>query len=312
LTPIPNQGGTLDFAALRKALCDMTDHKFGKSPDGMVFAEENPQLMLYAIGVMRDERFEHYKLNDFVIRINQPRLDHFDEWHTTRKHLIEFEHYVADRMAIAWSLDAPRVAGPKQCRFCKVKASCATNAKMQEDLLSGVFQDESTTPVEDFQERVSSDDFLLKMANIGQLSIEQKARLLPYRKSAESWWAALQADLENHAAHGRDVPGYKIVEGRSHRVFKDKGQAERALIALKLPYDAIISEKLVSPSQAEAVLTKHGYKRKELPNLLKGLIHKPQGKASLVPLSDKRKPIEDLSSVVFEDESQPPESEEDL
>ena len=141
LTPIPRQGGTLDFAALRKRIGVFADHKFGKSPDNMVIAEDNSQAMLYAIGAMNDPDFKKYDLQDFVIRINQPRLDHYDEWHTTRKRLIEFGHYVKERAALAWSFDAPRVPGPKQCRFCKIRGSCSANAKFQEDLMNAVFEE---------------------------------------------------------------------------------------------------------------------------------------------------------------------------
>lgn len=313
LTPIPNQGGTLDFAAMTRGLCNLKDHKFGKSPDNIVHAEENTQLMLYAIGLMRDPQFEHYAFTDFILGINQPRLDHFDEWHTTRERLLEFEAYAKERMHLAWSIDAPRVAGMKQCRFCRVKGSCATNAKMQEDLLDAVFTDESTTSVEDFLQRLDDDmePFRLRMASIGSLTTAQKARLLPYRKSAEAWWSALQADLERAAIQGEHVPGYKVVEARAKRFFSNPRAAERQLVKLGVPYDEFIEERMVSPAQAEKILLRYKYKRKQLPELLEGLVSKPTGKATLAPLSDKRQALVDLSSIVFEDEANR-EPEEEL
>jgi hypothetical protein len=312
LTPISNQGGTLDFAALMTRRADLTDHKFGKSPDNIVYAEDNSQLMLYAIGVMRDPQFQHYGFQDFILRINQPRLDHFDEWHTTRKRLIEFEDYARERMAKAWVVGAERTPGPKQCRFCKVKASCAANAKMQEDLLNAVFGDESETTVDSFVDRLQDDDFVLRIINRSNLTIEQKARLLPFRKAAESWWAALQADLEKHAADGVQIPGYKVVEGRRFRKFVSETRARDCLLELGIPLNEIVTESIITPAQAEKVLTKNRrYRRKDLPTLLEGLIHKPKGSATLVPVADRRPAIVDLSSVAFTDESTP-ETDEDI
>ncbi len=310
LTPIPRQGGTLDFAALRKRVGIFTDHKFGKSPDNMVVAEDNSQGMLYAIGAMNDSDFTKYDLQDFVIRITQPRLDHYDEWHTTRKHLIEFSHYVKERAAIAWSFDAPRVPGPKQCRFCKIRGSCSANAKFQEDLMNAVFEDESETAAQ-FEQRLEQDDFDLRFSDVKLLTVEQKAKLLPYRKMAEAWWAKLQSDLEEHAANGEVVPGHKIVEGRSKRKFRNEKAAQSFLLQQGLSQDDVITQKLATPAQVEKILaSKLKIRHANAKRLLEELVYKPPGKASLVPLSDKRPAIEDLSSVAFEDESETSDDEE--
>lgn len=310
LTPIPRQGGTLDFAALWRRTAVVTDHKFGKAPDGIVYATENTQAMLYAIGLLNDPEFTHYDLQDFVLRISQPRLDHFDEWHTTRKDLIEFGHYVKERAALAWSFDAPRVPGPKQCRYCKVRGSCPDNAKFQEDLLNGVFNDESES-VQQFTERLNDENFELRFEDIGLLSIEQKARLLPYRSMAEAWWARLQRDLEQHARAGHNVPGYKLVEGRTKRLFSDDERALAALKAKGLEEDDLVTRKMATPAQVEKLLARElRVTHKRANELLKELVVKPPGKASLVPLSDRREPIEDPSSAVFEDESQSVDEEE--
>lgn len=311
LTPIPNQGGTLDFAALRRYFAKMFDHKFGKSPDNIVYAEDNSQLMLYAIGLLNDPRFKHLDLKNFVLGINQPRLDHYDEWEVSRSYLLEFGEYASIRMHEAWSLDAPRTPGPKQCRFCRIKASCPENAKMQEDLLGGVFSDESLTTVEDFTSRLSREDFELRTAKLRTLTIEQKARLLPFRKSAEAWWSALQADLEKAFVDGAEIPGYKAVAARTRRKFRNPAQAERHLLSLGIPFDELVEERMVTPAQAEKVLLRHKFKRKDLPEVLEGLIYKPEGKATLVPLSDRRPALRHLSADAFQDETQTDETQTD-
>jgi hypothetical protein len=315
LTPIPNQGGTLDFAALLRRRATVADHKFGASPNNIVYAEENPQLMLYAIGLWRDPRFTHYDFRDIIIRILQPRLNHFDEWHTTTTRLAEFEDYARERMAAAWKLNAPRTPGPKQCRFCKVRGSCAANAKLQEDLISGVFGDESVQTAEQMQEFASrlDDDlepFRLHVSTVGNLSTPQMAKLLPYRSAAEAWWASLERELEKRGQHGEDIPGHKFVEGRTRRVFPSENKAINRLTGLGLPRKELITEKVVSPAQAEKLLRKHGYKTAQLPELLSDLVYKPAGRATLVPLSDRRPAVEDLSAIAFATD-ETPETEED-
>lgn len=309
LTPIPNQGGTLDHAALQRKRATVTDHKFGASPENIVYAEDNPQLMLYTIGLWRDPRYRHYGFKDFVIRINQPRLNHFDEWHTTAKYLAEFEDYCRERMAAAWQLDAPRTPGVKQCRFCKVRATCAANARLNAELTAGVFTDATQTAqqMDSFIANLDGDlgEFAMHFAPVGNLTTAQMARLLPFRGMAESWWKALAAELEKRAIAGDMPDDMKIVEGRSHRKFLSEAKARAHLLSLGLKHNEIISESLVSPNQAEILLRKHGHKANELPELLSGLVIKPPGRATLVPISDRRPAVEDLSSVAFTDESTP-------
>lgn len=316
LTPIPNQGGTLDFAALLKRRATVTDHKFGASPQNIVYAEDNPQLMLYAIGLWRDPRYQHYGFDDFVIRINQPRLNHFDEWHTTAKHLAEFEDYCRERMALAWTLDAPRVPGTKQCRFCKVRATCAANAALQEELISGVFVDDTLQTAEqmrDFVTRLDDDlePFKMHASKAGSLSTAQMAKLLPFRGMADAWWKSLVIELQARFKVGEHIPGMKAVEGRSKRKFNNEPKAFKRLTELGVPFDELLTEKMVSPNQAEKLLRKQGYKQAQLPQLLSGLVFKPPGRATLVPVSDKRPAVEDISSLVFTDE-QSDETEEGL
>lgn len=307
LTPIPNQRGTLDFAAMRPGSCTLDDHKFGSSPENIVYAEENPQLMLYAIGL--DAEFgPKYNFKEFTLRINQPILRHFDEWTVSRGRLMDFADYVRQRAAAAWQIDAPRTAGAKQCRFCRVRASCAANAKMQEELVSAVFRDETVQTVEQMQEFVNRidddlDPFKLHFAQVGQLTTAQMARLLPFRHMADSWWKALAAELDKRAAAGEKIPGMKIVEGRTHRQFKDEAKAREYLLQLGLARDAIIKESLVSPNQAETLLRRAGRKTKELPELFNGWVYKPPGKATIVPLSDRRDELVDVAGLVFGDEA---------
>lgn len=312
LTPIPNQGGTLDVASMLPGRATLDDHKFGSSPENIVYAEENPQLMIYAIGL--DRAFPDYWFEDFVLRINQPRLKHFDEWHTTHKRLMEFGAYVKERAAAAWQLDAPRTPGPKQCRFCAVRATCPANARLQEELLDGVFTDESysTQEMQAFVRRMDDDlePFRLHFKSAVEMSTAHLARLVQFRHMGEAWWKSIAAELWRRGRDGEKIPGHKWVEGRSRRHWVSQDDAKSSLIALGLSEKEVSKEVVVSPNQATDLLRKKGRRGKDIPSLLQGLVRKPPGKATLVPSTDKRPEVTDLSSFAFEDESENPESEE--
>lgn len=294
LTPIPNQGGTLDFAAINGDTAYVIDHKFGSSPENIVRAEANSQLMLYAIGL----REKYPELNYFVIRINQPRLNHFDEWACSGEELSVFANYVAQQSNLAWRLDAPRKAGIKQCRWCRVKGTCGTNAEFQDNLYGSVFEDVSTEPL---QARLDAGTYTMQFRSPKDLTTAQMARLRPYRAMAESWWKSLDEELESRALNGEQVPGYKLVESRTKRKWASQAKAEKCLIAFGAKREDIVKEKLISPAQAEKVLIEAGVAKADLPEALASVVIKPAGKPTLVPLDDRRDAWMDPSSVAFGD-----------
>lgn len=307
LTPIPNQKGTLDLAIeqpwRKRPRLYVTDHKYGSSPQNIVYAEENPQIMIYAIGF--SQTFKR-PFQEYVFQINQPILHHFDEWSCGRDGLTEFAAYVKERAAAAWRLDAPRTPGVKQCRFCAVRATCPANAKLQEDLMSSVFHDETIQTAEqmaNFLDRLddTADPFKLQLATVAELTTAQMARLLPYRKMADAWWAALDAELNRRAAEGAKIPGMKPVEARTKRAWLNRSAAEKLLLLSGLERDDFIQEKMVTPAEAERQLIKRGHKRAALPKLLSEVVHKPAGRVILVPESDPRTEVQDLGAFAFGD-----------
>lgn len=312
LTPLKGQGGTADHVACTPGRMVITDHKFGKGV--RVYAEENTQGLLYALGVFYARDID-YDFKEIVIRISQPRLDHFDEWVTTREYLLQFAEYVRERSHAAWNPDAPRKPSPSACQWCKVAASCAANAKLQEDLLAAAFADLTgeveVHEMENLRERLADPlgSYSLKTIEASTLTTEEMATLLRYREAAEKWWKSLADELYRRACSGEEVPGFKLVESRSRRIFRNKKEAKKRLLELGLSESQIIEEVLVSPSQAETLLRKSGVPTKEIPNLLQDWVFKPTGKPTLVPLSDKRPVMQDFSNIAFSD-IETPETED--
>lgn len=304
--PIANQGGTMDFAALQPGIAHVRDHKFGVAET--IYAEENPQVMLYALMLMLkyDEKY-HFK--DIIIGINQPRLNHFDEWHTTRQHLLEFKDYVRERAHKAWAYDAPRTPGPKQCRYCAINSTCAARAMLQEELVSSAFEAvrEEYTPeaMQAFKDRLDDDldPYKLEMVDVGNLSTFQLAKLKPFRKSAEAWWSSIDAELERRSSLGEKIPGYKLVNGKSTRRIKNQAKFIRLLEEKGFTESEIWKKELISPAQAEDLLPKHGVRKKDAPVLFADVVEKLAGKPTLVPEIDPRPAIVDTSASAFKDET---------
>lgn len=121
------------------------DLKYGRGVQ--VFAEENEQLMLYALGAL-DEFGLLYDIDEVVLAIHQPRLNHTDEWVCSVDDLRAFEQraLAAARTAVAIVEPGPRskvflTPGESQCRFCKAKGVCPALRDEVIATVSGDFDD---------------------------------------------------------------------------------------------------------------------------------------------------------------------------
>ncbi|QGF20870.1 exonuclease [Serratia phage JS26] len=309
LTPIPNQTGTSDCIVIQPRRLVVSDLKYGKGVQ--VYAENNPQGLLYAYGAFLEFDWL-YGFEEIEIRICQPRLEHFDSWIITREDLLAFGEYVKERASLAWSLDAPRVAGSKQCTFCRVKADCPAMAKMAHDVTRLMFADEfelQADEITDLRQSIRDGGFDIDPPAPGKLNTSELASIVKFRKAVEAWFKTVEVELWRRACEGQTVPGYKLVEGRSNRAWKSESAAERLLLDKGVDSTDLYTVKMVSPTQAESLLKNNGYKAKELPDILQKLVTKPPGKPSLVPLHDKRPPISTTIRQMWDDEEE--EGEED-
>lgn len=322
ITPIPNQTGTADLIVvqLKERRIIIADWKFGKGV--MVYAKGNTQGMLYALGALWEMEAKYgVRFEEIEIRIGQPRRDHFDEWIVSRDDLMIFAGWAKARMALAWHPNAPRVAGVKQCEFCKVRTDCAANAKLQVEMSEGMFDDldnphpVSADEMQAFKDRIDDDlfEFDIGMVESSSLTTEQLAKLLPFRRTADKWWNSIDAELMHRATEGEDLEpfNYKIVEARSRRYFPDKTLTIERLEALGVPKEKSVESSLVSPAAAEKLLRSAGHRAKDIPSLLEGLTKKPPGKPTLAVLADKRPALVDLTGVTFDDLDSETETEEE-
>lgn len=303
LTPIPNQGGTADHAACQPGILVITDLKMGKGVK--VFAEKNSQGLLYALGFF----YEWDWLYDFkriIIRIAQPRLDHWDEWEVSREDLLAFAEEVRACAAAAWVQNAPRRPSDKACQWCRVAATCGPRIKqvidVSEGRLEALGREVSAEEVQAFREKLHDGEWELAEMNPLELSTADLEKIFAMSKTIDRLWKAIFAELNHRAADGQRMTMYKLAEGITRRVFKAPKQAEKRLLELGLAPTEIYKKTMISPAQTEEALRKKGYKKDELLGLMKGLVYKPPGGATLVPIQDSRPALDDRYGDVFGDD----------
>ena len=104
--------------------------------------------------------------------------------------------------------------------------------------------------------------------------------MLPNVTLITGWLKAVESYALDAVCSGDEIPGYKAVSGRSNRRWADNSED---LVAVKLG-DQAYTRKLITPTQAEKIL------KKDFSDL-SDVVIKPEGKPTLVPVTDKRPPI---------------------
>lgn len=270
---VPDGFGTADVVILKGDTIHVCDLKYGKGVQ--VDAENNPQGMLYALGAYAEFGFIS-DFNTVKISIIQPRLDHISEWSISVKDLLKWAEWVSQRAEIALSPDAERAPGEKQCRFCNAKATCPALMKYTEDIIMADFDDLDDMPSPD------------------KLTDNQLRKVLEHKGLIEGWLTSVETVVQERLESGHGFEGFKLVEGRSLRQWESTDAAETVLTDLL--GDKRYTMKLVSPAQAEKMVSKDQRKRLEV------AIAKPVGKPTMVRESDKR-PAINLTDTDFEDVS---------
>lgn len=287
LTPLEDQGGTTDHAALTYQHGIITDLKMGMGDK--VYAERNSQAMLYALGTLYEWDW-FYDFQRFTIRIAQPRLSHFDEWEVTREELLEFAEFVKVRAQAAWQPNAPRTPSPKACRWCRVSTSCTARLMQLTALASGnmsfIGKSITETEMQELKESLANGAFELELADPKRLSTEDLSILYPYIDTAKAWWEKLNGEIYRRAMAGQNVSSAKLVKGRGgRRKWINPKMARKVLTRFGASDDDIVEVR--SPAQVEEVLRGIGYARSALPSLLDGLTSQEAPGLRLVPVQDK-------------------------
>jgi hypothetical protein len=260
--------GTSDLILVGHRTLHCYDWKFGRGY--RVDADGNPQGRLYLSGALN--AFEELgPFEEVTFTVVQPKLDHVSTESLTVEELIAWGESIKPLAARAFAGDGDFTPGA-WCKFCRAKAQCTARSELLEQAVIAKFPAPDT------------------------ISIPDLASRLPYLELAEAWIKDVKAHLLKEAAAGVEIPGHKLVAGRTSRRYGDQSEATKALLSAGLDYNDITKPiELLGITDMTRLLGK-----KKFSELLDSHLVTSSGTPTLVPVSDKRPAIA-ASTLTFED-----------
>ena len=187
-------GGTCDLMAWSDETLVLADFKSG---DGhVVDVTDNPQLMFYAASLMRNSDYVHLfdDVERIVLAILQP-IERLDESYSVqviaKADLVKFEKQAEIVIQESYDPDAPLNMGP-ECGFCPAQVFCPAKTGAAHDAL------------------------LLDPDHLEDLT--EALDLVGYLKD---WIKAVESTALTQMEYGAQVEGYKLVNKRATRRWKD-------------------------------------------------------------------------------------------
>lgn len=254
---IPQGFGTVDIRIIGGNSLHIIDFKYGKGVP--VFAEDNSQLKVYALGAY-EEMSHIFNIDTVEMTIYQPRIDSVTSHTMAAKDLLHWaETVLVPGAKLAYEGGGEFVPG-SHCGFCRVKHKCKALAKHNLELAKEAFKEPAF------------------------LSPEEIAEIVLKEKQFTDWITSVSDYALNEAVnHGVEWPGLKIVEGRSVRKYEDEIAASSALIKAGFNSVDIWNMKLKGITDMTKLLGKADFEK-----VLGDFIIKPPGKPVLVSEDDKR------------------------
>ena len=257
----PDGFGTADCLLLAGDVLHVIDYKHGKGV--VVDAAENPQMMLYALGAMRDYAML-YQFKTVKMAIVQPRVGNISEFEMSADALLDWGKTVVRPKAQEALSGAGQFSPGEHCRFCRAKYACKARSEHFASFAKLA--------------QARADPRLLTLDELGALLHDAKL-LKKWAEDLEEY--ALAECLEGHA-----VPGWKAVEGRGSRTFTDADAAFEKLVAGGIDEAVLYERRPLTLAQTEAAIGK-----KLFTELVGDMVVKPPGKPTLAPEADKRPAI---------------------
>lgn len=249
--------GLNDHIILADTLLEVIDLKYGRGV--AVSAVENDQLKLYGLGALWKHSLVH-DIKEVKLTIVQPRTNSISSFIISAEDLEKWgEEQVKPKAEMAFKGEGEFNPGT-WCKFCKFKPKCRA-----------VFENNLKLVKEDFRDP-------------DEITEEELIEVYKKTEQITSWLNSIEAYIHNKLMNKEVVHGYKLVTGRSNRVFTDTKAVEKILRENKYDETKFMSEpKLLSITAIEKLTGKT-----EFTNLLSEYVSKTEGKPTIALENDKR------------------------
>ncbi len=282
----PGQKGSIDLVIVDGGVLHVMDLKYGQGVE--VYANNNGQLMLYALGAIDELDMIYGPFDEVHLHILQPRRDHYDKWVTTVDAL---EAWGKDTKAkvdrIIATEELPYNPSDKACRFCRAKGECRALAEQALSTVSDGFSD----IVASFEEAHKD---AMDLYDARALTNEEVFNVLDNVDMVRLFLKAIEAKAQALLESGGEPEGcqYKLVRSKTNRVWVDETKAEKAMARAGLD----IKERRkpiqpISPAQAEKKLGKKHM-------IMTRHVNKPEGGLTIAHNSDKRPAVDRVADAI--------------
>ena len=257
---VPDGFGTGDALIVSDYTLTIVDLKYGKGVE--VSAVRNPQMRLYALGALATYG-AIYDIEQVRMVIFQPRLGNVSVEEISVDELTTWAEGVVRPAAEKAAAGEGELQAGDWCRFCRHAAQCPA-------LAADMF-----APVPTSAEHVPA------APDPDTLTDTQIATIVTHAGELKKWLTKVESYALAQANDGHTYPGLKLVEGRSVRKYTDDDAVTKAVEAAgEDPYKP---REVLGITAMTKLLGK-----KRFQELLGDYVHKPEGKPTLVPASDKR------------------------
>lgn len=255
---VPEGFGTADCIIIGGTTLYVIDFKYGKGVP--VDANQNPQIMLYALGAL-SKYAVLYDTTAVKMAIIQPRLDAVSEWELSASDLRRWGDYVKPVAQRAFKGEGEFFPGD-HCRFCRAKSTCRARS-------------DSYTALGDFGKPLPP-----------FISNEEIGQVLTLAEGLAAWIGDLKEYALAECLQGREILGWKAVEGRAVRQWTDGDAAFETLKTAGIDEAMLYERKPLTLAATEKLLGEGKFAE-----LVSSFVNTPPGKPALVQASDKRPAI---------------------
>jgi hypothetical protein len=270
----PGGFGTADFIAVGDDLMVIADLKTGQGKP--VPIQGNEQMRLYALGALKLVA-GIFPVSRVRMAIIQPKV--YDEPQEDEITVEELERWAAEIAPIAqraYAGEGEYVPG-EHCTFCRARETCRARI---EHFFSAAELAPHKPPI---------------------IGWDEVGEVLRKAEGIVSWYNDLKDLALSHILDGGEVPGWKAVEGRGSRQYKDIDEAFGALRAAGIDEAIMYERRPLTVAQIEKALGKQQFRELlEVP----GLVVKEPGKPTLAPIEDKRPAYSKAAAVFAADNTQ--------